>query len=84
MRAFDVAQRSEMAETAVVETPLVQVQRRTPRKRLKRNKPDALAVPEAPNMTLVDGIRVPRTFGSWRTGWKSDSPAYASLFSTSA
>ena len=30
---------------------MVQVQWRTPRKRLKRAKPDALAVPEAPNIT---------------------------------
>ncbi len=27
-----------------------------PRKRLKREKPDALAVPEAPNMTMVHGL----------------------------
>jgi hypothetical protein len=40
-----------------------------PRKRLKRDKPDALAVPEAPKHDLVDGIRVPRTFGSWQTDW---------------
>lgn len=27
-----------------------------PRKRLKRDKPDALAVPKAPNMTMVHGL----------------------------
>jgi putative transposase len=31
--------------------PLVQAQWRTPRKRLKREKPDVLVVPEAPNVT---------------------------------
>ncbi len=36
-----------------------------PRKRLKRDKPDALAVPDAPNMTWSMEF-ASRTFGSWR------------------
>jgi len=39
-----------------------------PRKRLKRDKPDALAVPEAPNATWSMDFAA-RTFGSWPTGW---------------
>ena len=45
-----------------------------PRKRLKRDKPDALAVPEAPNVTSLSrmlGMRC-RAAGrwiSWRIGW---------------
>ena len=35
-----------------------------PRKRLKRDKPDALAVPEAPNLTWSMEFAA-RTFGSW-------------------
>ena len=38
-----------------------------PRKRLKRDKPDALAVPEAPNITWSMDFAA-RTFGSWRIG----------------
>ena len=38
-----------------------------PRKRLKRDKPDMLAVPEAPNMTWSMEFAA-RTFGSWPTG----------------
>ena len=38
-----------------------------PRKRLKRDKPDALAVPEAPNMTWSMDSAAP-TFVSWRIG----------------
>lgn len=36
-----------------------------PRKRLKRDKPDALAVPEAPNQTW--------SMDSWRTSWPTDA-----------
>ena len=39
-----------------------------PRKRLKRDKPDSLAVPEAPNATWSMDFAA-RTFGSWPTGW---------------
>ena len=39
-----------------------------PRKRLKRDKPDALAVPEAPNIIWSMDFAA-RTFGSWRIGW---------------
>ena len=39
-----------------------------PRKRLKRDKPDALAVPDRPNMTWSMEFAA-RTFGSWWTGW---------------
>jgi len=39
-----------------------------PRKRLKRDKPDALAVPDAPNVTWSMDF-VARTFGSWRIAW---------------
>lgn len=38
-----------------------------PRKRLKRDKPDVLAVPEAPNVTWSMEF-ASRTFGSWRIG----------------
>ena len=38
-----------------------------PRKRLKRDKPEVLAVPEAPNITWSMDF-ASRTFGSWLTG----------------
>jgi hypothetical protein len=36
------------------------------RRRLKRDKPDELSVPE---YGLADGFRVPRTFCSWPIVW---------------
>ena len=47
---------------------MVQGQWRTPRKRLKREKPDILAVPDAPNVTWSMDF-ASRTFGSWPTDW---------------
>jgi hypothetical protein len=35
--------------TSAIDAPLVRAQWRTPKKRLKRPKPDELAVPDAPN-----------------------------------
>ena len=53
-----------------------------PRKRLKRDKPDALAVPEAPNMTSLSrmqacaaGQRVDGLHGGSSGGWKGISTA---------
>ena len=45
-----------------------------PRKRLKRDKPDALAVPESPNKTWSMDFAA-RTFGSWPTGWGMAVPS---------
>ncbi|GGO38364.1 hypothetical protein GCM10010991_35520 [Gemmobacter aquaticus] len=45
----------EPAEQAI-ETPLVQVQSRTPRRRLKREKPEELDAPEAAEPGLVDKL----------------------------
>jgi len=39
-----------------------------PRRRLKRDKPDALAVPDAQNITWSMDFAA-RTFGSWRIAW---------------
>ena len=44
------------------------------RERLKREKPDVLAVPDAPNMTWSMEFAA-RTFGSWQTGWGMAVPS---------